>query len=106
MQRAYVFLQVLAVFRNRHLINAGGGVFSQLVKGFRQEVPAGSLVAPDRYLGLTRCVSCSTWLAPSSARSPSASNGKRQGVGFAGHPCSGSSSQGDGRLSRVPGLPL
>jgi len=38
MQRAYVLLQVLAVLRNRHLINAGGGVFSQLVKGFREEV--------------------------------------------------------------------
>src|SRR5205814_5967391 len=49
-------------------------------------VPAGSLLAPDRYLGLTRLFWCSSRLAPGSARSPSASNGKRQGFGFAGHP--------------------
>ena len=69
-------------------------------------VPAGSLVAPDPYLGLTRFSACPSQLAPGSARSPSASSGKRQGVVFAGHPCSGSCSQGDGRFSRVPGLPL
>jgi hypothetical protein len=38
MQVSYVFLQVLAIFRSRHLINARRGVFSQLVKGFREEV--------------------------------------------------------------------
>jgi len=69
-------------------------------------VPAGSLLAPDRYLGLTRFSACPSQLAPGSARSPSASSGKRQGVVFAGHPCSGCCSQGDGRSSRVPGLPL
>jgi len=31
---------------------------------------------------------------------------RRQGVGYAGHPPSGCCSQGDGRLSRVPGLPF
>ena len=69
-------------------------------------VPAGSLLAPDRYLGSTRFSACPSQLAPGSARSPSASSGKRQGVVFAGHPCSGCCSQGDGRSSRVPGLPL
>ena len=69
-------------------------------------VPAGSLLAPDRYLGLTRCVSCSPWLAPGSARSPPASSGERPGVGCTGHPYSGGFSQGDERFSRVPGLPL
>ena len=69
-------------------------------------LPVGSLLAPDRYLGLTRCASCSARLAPRSARSPSASNGKRPGVVCAGHPHSGDGSQGDGRFSRVPGLPL
>jgi hypothetical protein len=37
MQVSYVFLQVLAVFRNGHFINARRGVFPQLVKGFRKE---------------------------------------------------------------------
>ena len=69
-------------------------------------IPAGSLLAPDRYLGLTRCASWSARLAPRSARSPSASNGKRLGVVCAGHPHSGVGSQGDGRFSRVPGFPL
>jgi hypothetical protein len=37
MQVSNVFLQVLVVFRYRHFINAGRGVFPQLVKGFREE---------------------------------------------------------------------
>src|SRR5204862_5769355 len=36
-------------------------------------VPAGSLLAPDRYLGLTRCAACPSQLALGSAPSPSAS---------------------------------
>ena len=66
----------------------------------------GSLCAPFRYLGLTRCSSCPSRLAPGSARLLVALATKRQGVGCAGHPRSGDCSQGDGRLSRVPGLPL
>src|SRR6266581_5573557 len=44
-------------------------------------LPAGSLLAPDRYLGLTRLAWCSSWLVPGSARSPPASRGERPGVG-------------------------
>ena len=69
-------------------------------------VPVGVLLAPCRYLGLTRSGSCPSWLAPGLARLLAASASKRQGVGCAGHPCSGCCSQGDGRLSRVPGLPI
>ena len=69
-------------------------------------VPVGSLCAPFRYLGLTRCSSCPSRLAPGSARLLVALATKRQGVGCAGHPRSGDCSQGDGRLSRVPGLPF
>lgn len=38
MQSGYVLLQVRAVFRSSHFINACRGVFPQLVKGFREEV--------------------------------------------------------------------
>ena len=69
-------------------------------------VPVGLLLAPFRYLGLTRYASCPSRLAPGLARLLVASTSKRQGVDYAGHPCSGDCSQGDGRLSRVPGLPL
>ena len=69
-------------------------------------VPVGPLLAPFRYLGLTRYGSCPSRLAPGSARLLAASASKRQGVACAGHPCSGDCSQGDGRLSRVPGLPI
>jgi hypothetical protein len=68
--------------------------------------PVGSLLAPSRYLGLTRSSLCPSQLALRSVRPPAASAIGRQGVDYAGHPCSGSGSQGDGRLSRVPGLPL
>jgi hypothetical protein len=68
--------------------------------------PVGPLLAPFRYLGLTRLVSCPPQLAPRLARPLAASANKRQGVGCAGHPRSGCCSQGDGRLSRVPGLPI
>ncbi len=68
-------------------------------------VPAGPLVAPSRYLGLTRSL-CPSRLAPGLVRLLAASASKHQGVGPAGHPCSGYRSQGDGRSSRVPGLPL
>jgi len=67
--------------------------------------PVGPLLAPFRYPGLTRCLLCPSRLAPRSARPLAASASKRQGVGCAGHPPSGIGSQGDGRLSRVPGLP-
>jgi hypothetical protein len=69
-------------------------------------VPVGSLVAPFRYLGLTRSSLCPFQLALGSARPLAASAKERLGVDYAGHPHSGSCSQGDGRLSRVPGLPL
>jgi hypothetical protein len=69
-------------------------------------LPAGSRFAPDRYPGLTRSLSCSLRLAPGWARSPLASCSERPGVGYAAHPLCGFFSQGDGRLSRVPGLPL
>ena len=49
---------------------------------------------------------CPSRLASGSARLLAASASTRQGVGCAGHPCSGNCSQGDGRLSRVPGLPF
>jgi hypothetical protein len=68
--------------------------------------PVGPLLASFRYLGLTRSSSCSSRLSPGSARLRAASASKRQGVDCAGHPRSGGLSQGDGRLSRVPGLPL
>jgi hypothetical protein len=68
--------------------------------------PVGALCAPFRYLGLTRSDSCPSRLAPGSARLLAASACKRQDVGCAGHPPSGCCSQGDGRLSRVPGLPF
>ena len=69
-------------------------------------VPVGLLLAAFRYLGLTRCGSCPSRLAPGLARRLAASATKRRGVGCAGHPYSGYCSQGDGRLSRVPGLPI
>ena len=69
-------------------------------------IPVGPLLAPFRYLGLTRCGLCPSWLAPGLVRLLAASANKRQGVDCAGHPCSGDCSQGDGRLSRVPGLPI
>ena len=69
-------------------------------------VPVGLLLAAFRYLGLTRCGSCPSQLAPGLARLRVAPTSKRQGVDYAGHPCSGDGSQGDGRLSRVPGLPF
>ena len=69
-------------------------------------VPVGLLLAAFRYLGLTRYASCPSRLAPGLARLLAASASKRQGVDCAGHPCSGDCSQGDGRLSRVPGLPI
>src|SRR5512135_1499040 len=68
--------------------------------------PVGSLLAPCRCLGLTRLVLCPARLAPGWAHLLTASANRRQGVGCAGHPPSGGCSQGDGRLSRVPGLPL
>src|SRR5258707_10158230 len=68
--------------------------------------PVGALCAPFRYLGLTRSVWCPSRLAPGLARLLAASATSRQGVGYAGHPPSGSCSQGDGRLSRVPGSPI
>jgi len=69
-------------------------------------IPVGLLLAAFRYLGLTRYGSCPSRLAPGLARRLAASANKRQGVDCAGHPHSGCCSQGDGRLSRVPGLPL
>jgi len=69
-------------------------------------VPVGLLLAAFRYLGLTRYGSCPTRLVPRLARLLVAPTSKRQGVDYAGHPCSGDCSQGDGRLSRVPGLPF
>src|SRR6266571_2875320 len=69
-------------------------------------VPVGLLLAPFRYLGLTRCSSCPVRVAPVSVRLLAASASNRQGVGYAGHPYSGYCSQGDARLSRVPGLPF
>ena len=68
--------------------------------------PVGLLLAPFRYLGLTRLNLCPSWLSPRPVRPRTASVRWRQGVGYAGHPRSGDVSQGDGRLSRVPGLPL
>jgi len=68
--------------------------------------PVGPLLAPFRYLGLSRLVLCPSRLAPRLGRLLAVLSSKRQGVGYAGHPYSGSCSQGDGRLSRVPGLPL
>src|SRR6266436_6643073 len=68
--------------------------------------PVGALCAPFRYLGLTRSGSCPSRLAPGSARLLVAPTPRRRGVGCAGHPYSGLCSQGDGRLSRVPGLPF
>ncbi len=68
-------------------------------------VPVGPLLAPFRYLELTSCL-CPSRLSPGSARLLAASASIRQGVDCAGHPRSGHFSQGDGRLSRVPGLPL
>ena len=69
-------------------------------------IPVGPLVAPFRYLGLTRGALCPSRLALGLARLLPASNSSRPGVVCAGHPLSGVLSQGDGRLSRVPGLPL
>jgi hypothetical protein len=69
-------------------------------------VPVGLLLAAFRYLGLTRYGSCPARLVPRLARLLVAPTSKRQGVDYAGHPCSGDCSQGDGRLSRVPGLPF
>jgi len=69
-------------------------------------LPVGPLLAPFRYLGLTHCALCPSQLAPGLARLLATSTSKRQGVDYAGHPCSGDCSQGDGRLSRVPGLPI
>ncbi len=69
-------------------------------------IPVGVLVAPFRYLGLTRFLLCPSRLAPGSVRRLTASAIRCLGVGCAGHPCSGDCSQGDGRLSRVPGLPF
>src|SRR5258705_12584444 len=69
-------------------------------------VPVGALCAPFRYLGLTRSGSCPARLAPGLARLLVAPTTSRQGVGYAGHPPSGCCSQGDRRLSRVPGLPF
>jgi hypothetical protein len=68
--------------------------------------PAGSRFAPDRYLGLTHSLLCPLRRAPGWVRSPFASYGERPGVVLAAHPLCGFCSQGDGRLSRVPGLPL
>ena len=68
-------------------------------------IPVGPLSAPFRYLGVTRSL-CPAWLMPGSVRRLAASARIRQGVGCAGHPCSGDLPQGDGRLSRVPGLPI
>ena len=68
-------------------------------------IPVGVLLAPFRYLELTHCL-CPSQLAPGSARLLAASATKRQGLDYAGHPQSGGCSQGDGRLSRVPGLPF
>jgi len=68
-------------------------------------LPVGPLLAPFRYLGLTRSL-CPSRLASGLARLLAASANQRQGVACAGHPRSGGCSQGDGRLSRVPGLPL
>jgi hypothetical protein len=69
-------------------------------------IPVGPLLAPFRYLGLTRLGWCPARLAPESVRPVTASATVRQGVVGAGHPRSGFCSQGDGRLSRVPGLPF
>jgi len=69
-------------------------------------VPVGLLLAAFRYLGLTRYGSCSSRLAPGFAQLLAASTSNCQGVGCAGHPPSGDCSQGDGMLSRVPGLPF
>ena len=69
-------------------------------------VPVGALWAPFRYLGLTLPVLCPSRLASGLARMLAASANMRQGVDCAGHPPSGDWSQGDGRLSRVPGLPI
>src|SRR6266404_623407 len=69
-------------------------------------LPVGALCAPFRYLELTHWVLCPSRLAPSSVRRLAASASRRLGVDCAGHPCSGDCSQGDGRLSRVPGLPF
>src|SRR6266478_6338835 len=68
--------------------------------------PVGALCAPFRYLELTHWILCPSRLAPGLVRQRAASSRSRQGVGCAGHPCSGGCSQGDGRLSRVPGLPF
>ena len=69
-------------------------------------IPVGSLPAPFRYPGLTRRSLCPSRLPPSSAHLLAASTTRCLGVGSAGHPLSGYCSQGDGRLSRVPGLPF
>jgi hypothetical protein len=69
-------------------------------------IPVGLLLAPFRYLRLMCSSLCPTRLAPGSVRLLSTSDTKRQGVVPAGHPCSGSCSQGDVRFSRVPGLPI
>src|SRR5688572_6588374 len=69
-------------------------------------VPVGLLLAPYRYLGLTHYGLCPSRLAPGLAHLLAASTSNCQGVGCAGHPPSGHCSQGDGRLSRVPGLPI
>jgi hypothetical protein len=68
--------------------------------------PVGPLCAPFRYLGVTRSSLCSSRLAPGLAHRPVASANRCPGVVYAGHPNSGCCSQGDGRLSRVPGLPF
>src|SRR3974390_2578752 len=68
-------------------------------------VPVGPLCAPFRYPGLTRCL-CPSRLPPGSAQLMAAAAPPIPGVVCAGHPLPGCCSQGDGRLSRVPGLPF
>src|SRR6185436_2375833 len=68
--------------------------------------PVGALCAPFRYLELTPFLLCPSRLVPGSVRRLAASASRCLGVVCAGHPCSGDCSQGDGRLSRVPGLPF
>ena len=69
-------------------------------------LPVGLLSAAFRYLGLTRYGSCPSQRAPGLARLPVAPTRNRRGVVCGDHPHFGGCSQGDGRRSRVPGLPL